>query len=58
MLVFVLVVLALALRGMSSEERVRFGKTILAGLLFIKDSITKPPSGGEFARTLSSSSCC
>jgi rhomboid protease GluP len=47
MLVFVLVVLALALRGMSSEERVRFGKTILAGLRFIGDSITKPPSGGE-----------
>jgi rhomboid protease GluP len=47
MLVFVLVVLALALRGMSSEERVRFGKTILAGLRFIRDSITKPPSGGE-----------
>ena len=47
MLVFVLVVLGLALRGMSSEERVRFGKTILAGLRFIRDAITKPPSGGE-----------
>jgi rhomboid protease GluP len=47
MLVFVLVVLGLALRGMSSEERVRFGKVILANLLFIKDAITKPPSGGE-----------
>ncbi|HZM94802.1 MAG TPA: rhomboid family intramembrane serine protease [Vicinamibacterales bacterium] len=47
MLVFGLVVLGLALRGMSSEERVRFGKTILAGLRFIRNSITKPPSGGE-----------
>jgi rhomboid protease GluP len=32
---------------MSSEERLRFGRTILEGLLFIKDAIAKPPSGGE-----------
>ena len=47
MLVFGLVVLGLALRGMSSEERVRFGKAIIAGIRFIRNSITKPPSGGE-----------
>jgi len=47
MLVFVLVVLGLALRAMSPEERVQFGRKILAGLLVIKDSITRPPSGGE-----------
>jgi len=47
MLVFLLLVLGLVLRGMSSEERVRFGKAILAGLVFIKDAIAKPPSGGE-----------
>jgi membrane associated rhomboid family serine protease len=47
MLVFVLVVLGLALRAMTPEERVQFGRKVLAGLLFIKDSITRPPSGGE-----------
>ena len=47
MLVFVLVVLGLALRGMSPEERLRFGGTILAGLRFIANAIVKPPAGGE-----------
>lgn len=47
MLVFVAVVLGLALRGMSPEERVLYGRKILAALLFIRNSITKPPSGGE-----------
>jgi len=47
MLVFLAVVLGLALRGMSAEERVRFGRAILGGLLFVKDAITKPPAGGE-----------
>jgi len=47
MLFFVLVVLGLVFRGMSSEERVRLGKAVLAGLLFVKDSIVRPPSGGE-----------
>jgi rhomboid protease GluP len=46
MLVFGIVVLGLVLRGMSSEERLRFGQTILARLWFIKDAIVKPPSGG------------
>ena len=47
MLFFVLVVLGLVFRGMSSEERVRLGKAVLAGLLSVKDSIVRPPSGGE-----------
>ncbi len=47
MLFFAVVVLGLVLRGMSPEERLRFGRTILAGLLFISDAITKPPRGGE-----------
>jgi rhomboid protease GluP len=47
MFVFGVVVVGLLLRGMSSEERLRFGRTILEGLLFIKDAIAKPPSGGE-----------
>jgi membrane associated rhomboid family serine protease len=47
MLVFALVVLGFALRGMSAEERVRFGKAVLRSLLFIKDSITGPPAGSE-----------
>ena len=47
MLVFVAVVLGLALRGMSSEERVLVGRKILAALLFIKNAVTQPPSGGE-----------
>jgi membrane associated rhomboid family serine protease len=47
MLVFVLVVLGLVLRGMSPEERVRLGKAMLASLVFVKDAIAKPPSGGE-----------
>ena len=47
MLVFVLVVVGLLLRGMSSEERGRFGKTILANLLRIKDVIARPSTGGE-----------
>ncbi len=46
-LVFVVVVLGFALRAMSSEERVQFGRTVLRGLVFIKDAIAKPPSGGE-----------
>ena len=32
---------------MSSEERLRFAQAIIDGLVFIKDSIAKPPSGGE-----------
>jgi rhomboid protease GluP len=47
MLVFGVVLLGLLLRGMSSEERLRFGRTIFQGLLFIKDAIAKPPSGGD-----------
>ena len=47
MLIFVLVVVGLLLRGMSSEERGRFGKTILANLLRIKDVIARPSTGGE-----------
>ncbi len=47
MLVFVAILLGLALRGMSSEERVLVGRKILATLLFIKNAVTKPPSGGE-----------
>jgi len=50
MLVFVAVVLGLALRGMSPEERVLYGRKILAALLFIKNSITKPPSGPRAPR--------
>jgi len=46
-LVFVAVVLGIFLRGMSSEERWRFGRTVLDVLVFIKDLIAKPPSGGE-----------
>ena len=46
-LVFVVVVLGFALRAMSPEERVQFGRTVLSGLVFIKDAIAKPPSGGE-----------
>jgi rhomboid protease GluP len=38
---------------MSSEERWRFAQAIVDGLVFIKDSIAKPPSGGEgFYRAL------
>jgi membrane associated rhomboid family serine protease len=52
-LVFVAVVLGIFLRGMPSEERWRFGRTVLAGLVLIKDLIAKPPSGGEaFYRVL------
>lgn len=46
-LVFVGVVLGVVLKGMSSEERWRFGQAVVDGLVFIKDSIAKPPSGGE-----------
>ena len=46
-LVFVGVVFGLVLRRMSSEERLRFAQALLDGLVFIKDSIAKPPSGGE-----------
>jgi membrane associated rhomboid family serine protease len=41
------VVLGMFLRGMSSEERWRFGRSVLDALVFIKDLIAKPPSGGE-----------
>jgi rhomboid protease GluP len=47
MVVFVLVVLGLALRGMSPEERVKFGRTLLASLRFIANAIAKPPSAAE-----------
>jgi rhomboid protease GluP len=47
MLVFVGVVVGLALRGMSPEERSRFGEVILRSLVFIKDAITKAPLGGD-----------
>lgn len=46
-LIVVGIVLGLVLRGMSSEERLRFAQAILDSLVFIKDSIAKPPSGGE-----------
>ena len=46
-LVFAGVVLGFVLRRMSSEERLRFAQAIVDGLVFIKDSIAKPPSGGE-----------
>jgi rhomboid protease GluP len=32
---------------MSSEERLRFAQALVDALAFVKDSITKPPSGGE-----------
>ncbi len=52
-LVVVGVVLGLVLRGMSSEERLKFGQAVVDGLVFIKDSIAKPPKGGEaFYRAL------
>jgi rhomboid protease GluP len=41
------VVLGVVLRGMSSEERWKFAQALLDGLVFIKDSVAKPPSGGE-----------
>ncbi len=47
MVVFAVVVLGLVLRRMSAEERLRFGRTILTGICFVRDAITKPPSGGE-----------
>ena len=47
MVVFLSVVLGLALRGMTPEDRVRFGRAMLAGLRFMRDAVTKPPSGGE-----------
>jgi membrane associated rhomboid family serine protease len=47
MLVFVVVVLGLLLRGMSPEERLRFGRSVLAMLAFIKNAVVKPPAGGE-----------
>jgi rhomboid protease GluP len=46
-LVFMAVVLGLVLRRLSPEERLQFGKAILAFLAFIKDAITKPPAGGK-----------
>lgn len=46
-LVVVGVVLGVVLRGMSPEERWKFAQAIVDGLVFIKDSIAKPPSGGE-----------
>jgi len=47
MVVFLAVVLGLALRGTTSEDRVRFGRVMLAALRFIRDAVTKPPAGGE-----------
>jgi len=47
MLVFGAVVLGLLLRGMSPEERVRFGQALLSHLLFIKNAIMRPPAGNE-----------
>lgn len=46
-LVLVAVALGFVLRRMSPEERLRFAQAIVDGLVFIKDSIAKPPSGGE-----------
>ena len=46
-LVLVTVVLGLVLRGMSPEERLKFAKAVVDGLVFIKDTIAKPPKGGE-----------
>jgi rhomboid protease GluP len=49
----VTVVLGLVLRGMSPEERLKFGQAVVDGLLFLKDTIAKPPKGGEaFYRAL------
>jgi len=49
----VTVVLGLVLRGMSPEERLKFGQAVVDGLVFIKDTIAKPPKGGEaFYRAL------
>lgn len=44
---FVGVVLGVVLRRMSSEERLRFAQAVVDGLAFVKDSIAKPPAGGE-----------
>ena len=46
-LVLVGIAFGFVLRRMSSEERLRFAQAIIDGLVFIKDSIAKPPSGGE-----------
>jgi rhomboid protease GluP len=46
-LVLVTVVLGLVLRGMSPEERLKFGQAVVDGLVFIKNTIAKPPKGGE-----------
>ena len=46
-LVLVGIAFGFVLRRMSSEERLRFAQAIVDGLVFIKDSIAKPPSGGE-----------
>lgn len=46
-LIFVGVVLGVVLRRMSSEERLRFAQALVDGLAFVKDSIARPPSGGE-----------
>src|SRR4026209_1152916 len=43
----VTVVLGLVLRGMSPEERLKFGQAVVDGLVFIKDTIAKSPKGGE-----------
>ena len=52
-LVVVGVVLGLVLRGMSPEERLKFLQAVVDGLVFVKDSIAKPPKGGEaFYRAL------
>ena len=49
----VTVVLGLVLRGMSPEERLKFGQAVVDGLVFIKDTLAKPPKGGEaFYRAL------
>ncbi len=47
MLLFVGVVLFFVLRRLSPEERLRFAQVLVDGLVFIKDAIAKPPSGGE-----------
>ena len=48
LLVFVVVVLGFALRGMSSEERQAIRQARSSGVsVFLKDAIAKPPSGGE-----------
>jgi rhomboid protease GluP len=47
MMLFLAVVLGLLLRGMTSEERARLGRVLLAILRLVKDTAIKTPAGCE-----------